>query len=129
MKISDILNKSSIIADLESTNKNGVIKELARSVSKATDASPDDIATVLMEREMLGSTGIGGGIAIPHGKLNSVKSVTIGFGLSREGVEYDSLDNRLVHIFFLVCESFITHKAGCLFSFYLIMEMRRCERI
>jgi PTS system nitrogen regulatory IIA component len=102
MKISEILNKDSIIADLESTNKNGVIKELARSVSKATDASPDDIAAVLMEREMLGSTGIGGGIAIPHGKLNSVKSVTIGFGLSRQGVEYDSLDNRLVHIFFLL---------------------------
>lgn len=102
MKISEILNKDSIIADLASTNKNGVIKELARSVSKATDASPDDIAAVLMEREMLGSTGIGGGIAIPHGKLNSVKSVTIGFGLSRQGVEYDALDNRLVHIFFLL---------------------------
>lgn len=102
MKISEILNKDSIIADLESTNKNGVIKELARSVSKATDASPDDIAAVLMEREILGSTGIGGGIAIPHGKLNAVKSVTIGFGLSRGGVEYDSLDNRLVHIFFLL---------------------------
>lgn len=102
MKISEILKKDSIIADLESTNKNGVIKELARSVSKATDASPDDIAAVLMEREMLGSTGIGDGIAIPHGKLNSVKSVTIGFGLSRQGVEYDSLDNRLVHIFFLL---------------------------
>jgi PTS system nitrogen regulatory IIA component len=102
MKISEILNKDSIIADLESTNKNGVIKELARAVSKACHASPDDIAAVLMEREMLGSTGIGGGIAIPHGKLNSVKSVTIGFGLSRGGVEYDSLDNRLVHIFFLL---------------------------
>ena len=102
MKISEILNKDSIIADLKSTNKNGVIKELSQAISKATDASPDDIAAVLMEREILGSTGIGGGIAIPHGKLNSVKSVTIGFGLSRGGVEYDSLDNRLVHIFFLL---------------------------
>ncbi len=102
MKISEILNKDSIIADLESTHKNGVIKELAQAISNKTDASPNEIAAVLMEREMLGSTGIGGGIAIPHGKLNGVKSVTIGFGLSREGVEYDSLDNRLVHIFFLL---------------------------
>ena len=102
MKISEILNKDSIVADLESTNKNGVIKELSRAISGATDAQPDDIAAVLMERETLGSTGIGGGIAIPHGKLDSVKSVTVGFGLSREGVEYDSLDNRLVHIFFLL---------------------------
>ncbi len=102
MKISDILNKDSIVADLESTQKNGVIKELSRAISGATDAKPDDITAVLMERETLGSTGIGGGIAIPHGKLDSVKSVTVGFGLSREGVEYDSLDNRLVHIFFLL---------------------------
>jgi PTS system nitrogen regulatory IIA component len=102
MKISEILNKNSIIADLASTNKNGVIKELAQCISEACDASANEIAAVLMEREMLGSTGIGGGIAIPHGKLNAVKSVTIGFGLSRQGVEYDSLDNRLVHIFFLL---------------------------
>ncbi len=102
MKISEILNKDSIVANLESTNKNGVIKELALAISSATKAQPDEIAAVLMERETLGSTGIGGGIAIPHGKLNSVESVTVGFGLSRGGVEYDSLDNRLVHIFFLL---------------------------
>jgi len=102
MKISEILNKDSIVANLESTNKNGVIKELALAISKATNAQSDEIASVLMERETLGSTGIGGGIAIPHGKLNSVESVTVGFGLSRGGVEYDSLDNRLVHIFFLL---------------------------
>ncbi|MCP4719666.1 MAG: PTS sugar transporter subunit IIA [Desulfobacteraceae bacterium] len=102
MKISEILNKDSIVANLESTNKNGVIKELSLAISKTTNAAPSDIAAVLMERESLGSTGIGGGIAIPHGKLNSVKSVTVGFGLSRGGVEYDSLDNRLVHIFFLL---------------------------
>ncbi len=102
MKISEILNKDSIVANLESTNKNGVIKELSQAISKTTNTAPDDIAAVLMEREGLGSTGIGGGIAIPHGKLDSVKSVSVGFGLSRRGVEYDSLDNRLVHIFFLL---------------------------
>jgi len=102
MKICEILNKDSIVADLKSIHKNGVIKELSQAIAKTTKASPDDIATVLMERETLGSTGIGGGIAIPHGKLNAVESVTVGFGLSREGVEYDSLDNRLVHIFFLL---------------------------
>lgn len=102
MKICEILNKDSIVADLESTNKNGVIRELSQAIAKTTHASPDHIATVLMERETLGSTGIGGGIAIPHGKLNAVKSVTVGFGLSREGVEYDALDNRPVHIFFLL---------------------------
>jgi nitrogen PTS system EIIA component len=55
-----------------------------------------------MEREELGSTGIGGGIAIPHGKLNLVENIIIGFGLSKKGIEYDSLDNKPVHIFFLL---------------------------
>jgi len=102
MKISDILNKNSIIADLTAENKTGVIRELAGAVSGAANADPDTIASVLMEREALGSTGIGGGIAIPHGKLNAVESVVVGFGLSRQGIDYNSLDDRPVHIFFLL---------------------------
>ncbi|WDP88668.1 MAG: PTS sugar transporter subunit IIA [Desulfobacter sp.] len=105
MKISDILNKDSIIADLAAENKTGVIRELAEAVAPAAGAGSDAIATVLMERESLGSTGIGGGIAIPHGKLEGVESVTVGFGLSRKGIDYNSLDNRPVHIFFLLLTS------------------------
>lgn len=100
MKISDILNKDSIIADLAAENKTGVIRELAEAVAPAAGADADAIAAVLMEREALGSTGIGGGIAIPHGKLEGVESVTVGFGLSRKGIDYNSLDDRPVHIFF-----------------------------
>jgi len=102
MKISDILNKNSIIADLTAENKTGVIRELAGAVAQAANADPETIASVLMEREFLGSTGIGGGIAIPHGKLSAVESVTVGFGLSPKGIDYTSLDNRPVHIFFLL---------------------------
>jgi len=102
MKISQLLNKNSIIADLSANNKQGVIKELAAAISETTNASDQQIASVLMEREELGSTGIGGGIAIPHGKLNLVENIIIGFGLSKKGIEYDSLDNKLVHIFFLL---------------------------
>ena len=102
MRISQLLSKSSIIADLKARDKKGAIDELALAVSKATNAPVKEIAIVLMEREQLGSTGIGGGIAIPHGKLGSVKSIIVGFGLSRKGIEYDSLDNKPVHIFFLL---------------------------
>ena len=102
MKISDILDKTSIIDDLTADNKTGVIRELAAGVATSANADPDSIASVLMDRESLGSTGIGGGIAIPHGKLDAVESVTVGFGLSRKGIDYDSLDNRPVHIFFLL---------------------------
>ena len=102
MKISEILSKDSIVADLVSTDKVGVIKELSKAVAKTTQADADQIARVLTERESLGSTGIGGGIAIPHGKLNAVDKVALGFGRSANGVEYNSLDNRPVHVFFLL---------------------------
>ncbi|WP_299978250.1 PTS sugar transporter subunit IIA [Desulfobacula sp.] len=102
MRISQLLDKGSIIANLKASDKKGVIDELAGVVSTTTKASTKEIATVLMEREQLGSTGIGGGIAIPHGKLDLVRSIIVGFGLSREGVEYESLDDKPVHIFFLL---------------------------
>jgi PTS system nitrogen regulatory IIA component len=105
MRISELINKNSIIANLTARDKKGAIDELALSVSQTTKASAKDIATVLMEREQLGSTGIGGGIAIPHGKLDSVVSIVVGFGRSQEGVEYESLDNKPVHIFFLLLTS------------------------
>lgn len=105
MRISQLIDKDSIIANLTARDKKGVIDELAATISNTTKATPKEIATVLMEREKLGSTGIGGGIAIPHGKLDQVGSVIVGFGLSRGGVEYESLDNKRVHIFFLLLTS------------------------
>ncbi len=105
MRISQLLNKDSIIADLNADNKKSAIKELALAISQTTKASDKEIATVLMEREHLGSTGIGGGIAIPHGKLDLMESIVVGFGLSKKGLEYDSLDNKPVHIFFVLLTS------------------------
>ena len=102
MRISQLLDKGSIIANLAASDKKGVIDELAQAISENTKIPATELATVLLEREHLGSTGIGGGIAIPHGKLDAVKSIIVGFGLSRKGVEYDSLDNKPVHIFFLL---------------------------
>lgn len=105
MRISQLLNKQSIIADLKATNKKEAVKELAAAISTTTKPSDKQIVTVLMEREHLGSTGIGGGIAIPHGKLDLIDSTVVGFGLSKSGVEYDSLDNKPVHIFFVLLTS------------------------
>ncbi|HKJ99999.1 MAG TPA: PTS sugar transporter subunit IIA [Desulfotignum sp.] len=102
MNISKILKKESIVPDLASTTKHGIIRELSQAVAVTANAPAEDIAAVLMERESLGSTGIGGGIAIPHGKLAAVTDVVLGFGRSVAGVEYDSLDSRPVHIFFLL---------------------------
>ncbi|NWH05328.1 PTS sugar transporter subunit IIA [Desulfobacter latus] len=102
MKISDILKLDAIIADLKADNKAEIIKELSQAVAPVAGADTEDVAAVLMERENLGSTGIGGGIAIPHGKLETVKSIAVGFGRSIKGIEFDSLDNRPVHLFFLL---------------------------
>ncbi len=102
MKLSDILEDNAIIADLKSTDKQGVLKELAIAVSKSAKTDSEEILKVLLEREKLGSTGIGGGIGIPHGKLSSIKSIIVGFARSIQGVEFDSLDNKPVNIFFLL---------------------------
>ncbi|SMC83630.1 PTS IIA-like nitrogen-regulatory protein PtsN [Desulfocicer vacuolatum DSM 3385] len=102
MKISEILHRSAIIADLKSNDKKGVLEELAAAVSDMAETDSQQILKVLLEREQLGSTGIGGGIGIPHGKLNAINSIVVGFGLSRGGVDFDSLDNKPVHIFFLL---------------------------
>ncbi len=102
MKILDYITKETILTDLQSTDKKGVIDELAEPVAALTGLDHREIVRVLIERERLGSTGIGGGIAIPHGKINGIESLVLGFGLSRQGVNFEALDNKSTHIFFLL---------------------------
>ncbi|MEJ2041416.1 MAG: PTS sugar transporter subunit IIA [Desulfosarcinaceae bacterium] len=102
MKILDVLSKDNIIINLKAKDKKGVLDELSKPVAQSTGTSHEDLFKVLMERERLGSTGIGGGIGIPHGKLKNLKELTLGFGLSREGVDFESMDSRPTHIFFLL---------------------------
>lgn len=102
MRICDVLGKETILADLKARNKKGLLEELVAPVSEIADVNQQDLVKVLMEREQLGSTGIGGGIGIPHGKMKEIDSLVLGFGLSREGVDFESLDGRPTHIFFLL---------------------------
>jgi PTS system nitrogen regulatory IIA component len=102
MKILDVLPREAILADLKSKDKKAVIEELVAPVAKACGTNHKDIVRVLMERERLGSTGIGGGIGIPHGKMKDLEALVLGFGLCREGVDFESLDGRPTHIFFLL---------------------------
>jgi len=102
MKILDVLRKETILTDLKAKDKKGVIEELAASVSQITGINSSELVRVLLERERLGSTGIGGGIGIPHGKLANLESLIMGFGLSRKGVDFESMDGRPTHLFFLL---------------------------
>ena len=102
MKILEVLPKEAIITDMKSKVKNEVIEELVASISKITGINSTELIKVLLERERLGSTGIGGGIGIPHGKLKNLESLIMGFGLSRKGVDFESIDSRPTHLFFIL---------------------------
>lgn len=102
MKILEVLPKEAIITDIKSKVKNEVIEELVASISKITGIKSAELIKVLLERERLGSTGIGGGIGIPHGKLKNLESLIMGFGLSRKGVDFESIDSRPTHLFFIL---------------------------
>jgi PTS system nitrogen regulatory IIA component len=102
MKICEVLDRKSILPDLKARNKKGILEELVVPVAEIAGVSQQDLTRVLMERERLGSTGIGGGIGIPHGKMKSLESLVLGFGLSRKGVDFESLDGQPTHIFFLL---------------------------
>jgi len=102
MKILDALDREAIISDLAAIKKSDALKELALPLAKATDLDPVALVDVLTEREKLGSTGIGGGVAIPHGKVKDLTAITLGFGRSRQGVAFDSMDGKPTHIFFLL---------------------------
>jgi PTS system nitrogen regulatory IIA component len=102
MKILDVLPREAILADLKAQDKKGVLEELVEPIARLKEANPEELVLVLMERERLGSTGIGSGIGIPHGKLKNLDELVLGFGLSRTGVDFESMDGRPTHIFFLL---------------------------
>ncbi len=103
MKIMEFLSKKAITADLKATDKEGVIREMVDLLAKADDIkNKEDLVKALLTRESLGSTGIGQGIGIPHAKSANAKNLVAAFGLSHEGVNFDSLDGEPVYIFFLL---------------------------
>ncbi len=103
MKILDVLEKDYIIPELKSEDKRGVLEEMVDDlVSKTKGLDKDTVLEVLLEREKLGSTGIGFGVAIPHGKLKDLNHLILSFGRSPKGIDFQSLDNKPSHLFFLI---------------------------
>ena len=103
MKITDILTADMMVPEMEGTTKPEILRELARPLAaKYRELDLATIAAVLAERERLGSTAIGDGIAIPHGKMPGVKQILGAFGRHLRGVDFDSLDGRPTHLFFVL---------------------------
>ncbi len=103
MKIMDYLSEDRVIPDLQGVDKSSVLKELSSAlVTPCQVTSVEELLQVLLEREKLGSTGIGEGIAIPHGRLKKLRNFFICFGRSLKGVDFDSIDGKPSQLFFLV---------------------------
>jgi nitrogen PTS system EIIA component len=103
MKLLDILPKKSIIPDLKGRTKKQVLEELIDALlQEKPELERERLMAVLLERERLGSTGIGDGIAIPHGKMKDLNQLILAFGKSTDGVDFESMDGRPVHLFFLL---------------------------
>lgn len=103
MRITDFLDRRAIKMGLTAINKEGILKELVDCLAEIKDVGDRKaIVKALLDRENLGSTGIGQGIAIPHGKTDRVKELVAVLGVSRKGVNFDALDGESVYIFFLL---------------------------
>ena len=105
MKIADLLSPDAISVDMRSTAKDDILAELADILVESDSikrSERSEILKKLKEREVLGSTGIGKGVAIPHAKCQKTKKMISAFGISKKGVDFKSLDGEPTHIFFLL---------------------------
>lgn len=103
MKLLDIVPPGGVVDNLRAETKEGVLREMSEVVAASIPSlSAQSLTSILMDRESLGSTGIGDGVAIPHGKVPGLTRLAAVIGRSRAGVQFHSLDGKPAHLFFLV---------------------------
>src|SRR5438309_3068428 len=102
MKIAEFLREDLILPDLQATDKPGVLRELCIPLGRVFALDAGRLTEVLLEREKLGSTGVGEGVAIPHGKLPGVPNLLAAFGRSKRGVDFAAIDGKPTYLFFVL---------------------------
>jgi nitrogen PTS system EIIA component len=103
MRLDSLTQPELIFPDLDATDRDTVLRSLADHVAGHEDrVDADDLFDKLVEREQLGSTGVGSGVAIPHCKLKGLSEVVMAVGISREGIDFGAIDTRPVRLFFVV---------------------------
>ncbi len=102
MEISDLLQPEAVISGLKAGNKKALLQELARHAATITGVSDKRIFETLLERERLGTTGVGNGIAIPHGKLADFKRLYGLFARLEKPIDFDAIDEQPVDLVFLL---------------------------
>jgi PTS system nitrogen regulatory IIA component len=103
MRIAEFLREDLIFPDLAATDKAGILGELCAGLARAyPPLSAQKLTETLLEREKLGSTGIGEGIAIPHGKLSGLPGLLAAFGRKKSGVDFAAIDGKPTYLFFVL---------------------------
>lgn len=102
MALADLLQQDAIIPALKVNSKKQLLQELAAKAARITGVSEREVFDVILQREKLGSTGVGHGIAIPHGKLNSIRQITGVFARLETPVDFEALDDQPVDLVFLL---------------------------
>ena len=102
MEINGLISPDTVIANLHATSKKQILQELSRRAANLTGEPERTIFGVLMKRERLGTTGVGSGVAIPHGKLQSINKLYGMFARLEQPVDFQSIDERPVDLIFLL---------------------------
>jgi PTS system nitrogen regulatory IIA component len=103
MRIAEYMTEADILPDLQATSREDVLREMVEHLLETGKIKDGDgLVQILLDREMLGSTGIGHGVAIPHGRLAGLKEILLVFGRSEKGVQFEAQDGKPVTLFFLL---------------------------
>lgn len=103
MELSRLMKKNLMSLELSASNKEGAIKEMVELISGDKHIkNKDEVLKTMLERERLGTTGIGDGIAIPHSRTDAVTDIVVAFARSREGLDFEALDKKPVNLLFMV---------------------------
>lgn len=103
MRLDQIFKTEFLVESLASSNKRDVLGELIEvMIESGLKINSAKAIDVLLQREKLGSTGIGEGVAIPHGKVSDLQELVVAFGRSKKGIDFDAIDGKPVHLFFLL---------------------------
>jgi PTS system nitrogen regulatory IIA component len=103
MKLTDILVRDACLPDMKARTKKEALRELSDELAGAVgDLDGAVLLNMLLEREKLGTTAMGDGIAIPHARMESLDRLLASFGRSRQGIDFDSVDGKRTHLFFVL---------------------------
>ncbi|MFW6050181.1 MAG: PTS sugar transporter subunit IIA [Myxococcota bacterium] len=102
MRLADLLHADRVTTSLQASDKNGVLHALAELFARTSDLEAEEVFRVFADRETLASTGVGSGVAIPHGRFAGIDRLQAALGIHRTGVAFEAVDGRPVHIFVAV---------------------------